>query len=121
MLFPILQNGTSVAAPGFDAKADLLQAEGGALALAFEGRVGERWPEDRRESLQGLSEREAAELVGRSLLARWQIAPAGKIQVDRAPSAPYAAAYVDGILRINPSFLYLVASTGLPSAPGSVQ
>jgi hypothetical protein len=123
VLFPIIQNGALIAAPGFDARADLLQVEdvGAQLQLVFDGRAGERWPEDRRDALQGLSEREAAELVGRSLLARWGIVPGGRVQVDRAAMAPYAAAYVDGILRINPSFLYLAAAAGLPSAPGSVQ
>jgi hypothetical protein len=122
VLFPVIQNGTLVAAPGIEARTDLLQAAGGGeLQLVFEGRAGERWPEDRRDGLQGLSEREAAELVGRSLLTRWGISPGGRIQVDRAPMAPYATAYVDGILRINPSFLYLAAAAGLPSAPGALQ
>jgi hypothetical protein len=117
VLFPILQGGELVAAPGLDAKADLLQASdaGQPAILTFEPRSGESWPEDRRESLQGLSEREAAELVARTLLAHWGVAPDGDIQVDRALGAPYAAAYVDGNLRLNPSFLYMAASVGAPS------
>ena len=123
VLFPISQNGELVAAPGFDVREDLLQSPGvGApLQLSFDGRAGERWPEDRRDSLQGLSEREAAELVARTLLAHWQIKPTGVVQVDRASGAPYAAAYVDGILRINPAFLYMAAAYGPASQGGGVQ
>jgi hypothetical protein len=123
VLFPITHAGELVAAPGFDARADLLQPPdvGAPLQLSFDGRAGERWPEDRRESLQGLSEREAAELVARTLLARWQIRPASVVQVDRASGAPYAVAYVDGILRINPAFLYMAAASGPASMTGGVQ
>ena len=89
-------------------------------ALVFDAR-GERWPEDRREGLQGLSEREAAELVARTLLTHWGVRPEGTVQVDRASGAPYAVAYVDGILRINPAFLYLAAAYGLASMPATLQ
>ncbi|WNG41961.1 hypothetical protein F0U60_14905 [Archangium minus] len=123
VLFPITQNGELVAAPGVEARTDLLQSPdaGAQLQLSFDGRVGERWPEDRRESLQGLSEREAAELVARTLLDHWKINPSGVVQVDRASGAPYAAAYVDGMLRINPAFLYMAAAQGPASLPGAVQ
>jgi len=123
VLFPISQNGELVAAPGFETRTDLLQSPdaGARLQLSFDGRAGERWPEDRRESLQGLSEREAAELVARTLLSHWRIAPSGVVQVDRASGAPYAVAYVDGILRINPAFLYMAAAQGPASLPGAGQ
>lgn len=123
VLFPITQSGELVAAPGVEARTDLLQSPdaGAQLLLSFDGRVGERWPEDRRESLQGLSEREAAELVARTLLDHWKINPSGVVQVDRASGAPYAVAYVDGILRINPAFLYMAAAQGPASLPGAVQ
>ncbi|REG27033.1 hypothetical protein ATI61_11039 [Archangium gephyra] len=123
VLFPISQRGELVAAPGFEARTDLLLAPdaGAPLQLIFDGRAGERWPEDRREGLQGLSEREAAELVARTLLAHWRINPSGGVQVDRASGAPYAAAYVDGILRINPAFLYMAAAQGPASLPGAGQ
>ena len=123
VLFPISQNGELVAAPGFEARVDLLQSPdaGARLELSFDGRAGERWPEDRRESLQGLSEREAAELVARTLLSHWRIAPSGVVQVDRASGAPYAVAYVDGILRINPAFLYMAAAQGPASLSGAGQ
>lgn len=120
VLFPVSRGDELVAAPGFDAKADLLQAPSATvpLQLTFDARGGDRWPEDRRDSLQGLSEREAAELVARSILSLWGIQPSGPIQVDRASGAPYAVAYVDGILRVNPSFLYLAASAS-PAANGA--
>jgi hypothetical protein len=123
VLFPISQSGELVAAPGFEGRTDLLQSPdaGARLQLSFDGRTSERWPEDRRESLQGLSEREAAELVARTLLSRWRIAPSGVVQVDRASGAPYAVAYVDGILRINPAFLYMAAAYGPASLSGAVQ
>ena len=114
VLFPVSHGADAlVAAPGFDVRSDLLQApDAGQLQLSFDPRGGERWPEDRRDSLMGLSEREAAELVARTLLNRWSVQPSGAVEVDRATGAPYAAAYVDGILRLNPSVLYLAASVG---------
>ena len=110
-LFPILlDRGEFLSAPGLDPKLDLLDApDAGALQLMLDGR-GDRWSDDRRDSLQGLSEKEAVELIARSLLHHWGVSPSGAVRVDRAAGAPYAAAYVDGILRINPSFVYLAAA-----------
>ena len=89
-------------------------------ARDFEGR--DPWPTDRRDSLGGLSEREAAELVARSLLSGWKVDDAQQtILVDRAAGAPYAAAWVDGILRVNPSLLYLAASIGTTSVQPTLQ
>lgn len=110
VLFPVLRDGDLVAAPGFDAARDLLQApDAGVFQLQFADR-GERWSDERRESLQGLSEREAVELVARSLLDLWNIDATTPVQVDRVTGAPYAAAYMDGILHINPAFIYLAAT-----------
>lgn len=122
-LFPIIQGNEFVAAPGFEPRADLLQPPdaGSGLQFVFDARTGDRWPEDRRESLQGLSEREAAELVARTLLALWGIQPEGAVRVDRAAGAPYAVAYVDGILRINPAFLYLATAYGPASMTAGLQ
>ncbi len=122
VFFPIVHEGEVVAAPGLEARSDLLQAAdaGQALQLTFDGR-GERWSEDRRDSLGGLSEREAVDLVARSLLSHWGISSSSIIQVDRSPGAPYAAAYVDGILRVNPAFLYLSAAPVVSSSPAPVQ
>lgn len=108
-LFPFVQNGELRAAPALDGRGDLFDVPdaGEPAALVFEG---ERWSEERRDSLQGLSEREAAELVARSLAARWNLQPHGALRVDRADGVPYAAAYADGVLRLNPVLLYLVAS-----------
>lgn len=123
VLFPISQQGELLAAPGFEARMDLFQSwdAGGGIQLEFDARAGERWPEDRREGLQGLSEREAAELVARTLMAHWGIRPESTVQVDRASGAPYAVAYVDGILRINPAFLYLAAAYGPASMSATLQ
>lgn len=112
VLFPVIRDGHLVAAPGLELRADLLQAPdaGEPLQLSFNGR--ELWPEDRRDSLQGLSEREVAELVARTLLDRWGFRGGEQILVERAWGAPYAAAYADGILRLNPSFLYMAAAIG---------
>jgi hypothetical protein len=108
-LFPFVQNGELRAAPALDGHGDLFDVPdaGEATGLLFEG---ERWSEERRDSLQGLSEREAAELVARSLAARWNLRSHGALRVDRADGVPYAAAYADGVLRLNPVLLYLVAS-----------
>lgn len=108
MLFPMSRGAELVGAPAFESDADLLLAsDAGLLALRFDAR----WPEERRDSLGGLSEREAAELVVHSLLGSWGVGSGTEVDVERAPGAPYAVAYVDGILRINPVFLYLVAAT----------
>ena len=114
VLFPMLgAEGRFFAAPGLDPRVDLLLApgsDGGAgWQLTFPTR-GDRWAEDRRESFQGLSEREAAELVARSLLFQWNVETSVPVVVDRAAGAPYAAAYLDGVLRINPAFVYLATA-----------
>jgi hypothetical protein len=109
-LFPFVQNGELKAAPALEGRGDLFEVPdaGEPAAVVFEDST---WSDERRDSLQGLSEREAAELVARSLAARWNLHAAhGAIRVDRADGVPYAAAYADGVLRLNPVLLYLVAS-----------
>lgn len=111
VLFPMVQGTSLVAAPGLDARIDLLQAPdaGAPLMLAFDTR-GDRFSDDRRDAFQGLSEREATELIARSLLHSWGLRPTGTVIVTRAAGAPYAAAWTDGVLRINPAFVYLAAT-----------
>jgi hypothetical protein len=110
VLFPVMQNGELVGGPGLELRGDLLQApDAGVLQLTFDTR-GDRFTEDRREAFQGLSEREATELVARSLLHRWGLKTTGPVLVIRAPGAPYAAAWIDGVLRINPAFVYMAAA-----------
>lgn len=115
VMFPVLREGELVAAPGIDPRVDLLMSvdAGAGLQLSLDS-PGDAWAVDRRESFQGLSEREAAELVARSLLNLWGISSTGPIVVERAAGAPWAAAYIDGILRVNPSFVYMAAA---PAAP----
>ncbi len=108
-LFPFVQNGELRAAPALDGRADLFEVPDAGEPAAFVLEE-ERWSTERRDSLQGLSEQEAAELVARSLAARWNLHPRGSLRVDRADGVPYAAAYTDGVLRLNPVLLYLVAS-----------
>jgi hypothetical protein len=113
VLFPMLVGGGFIAAPALEGRLDLLGASGaldaGApLRLAFDRVVP--FAEDRREAFQGLSEREVAEQVARSLLQHWRLAPQGAVTVVRVAGAPYAAAWIDGELRLNPSFLYMAAA-----------
>ncbi len=122
--FLIIENGQSVMAPGFDVHTDLLQPPdaGQPAQLAFGDRGEGRWPESRRPALGGLSEREAAEQVARSLVSLWGIQKNG-ILVVRAPNAPFAAAYTDdGTLRLNPAFLYMAAAaSGISSHATEIQ
>ncbi len=122
VLFPVMMDGALKGAPALDSRADLLQApDAGVLQLSFDTK-GDRFSEDRRDAFQGLSEREATELVARSLLHRWKVNPAGPILVIRAAGAPYAAAWIDGTLRINPAFVYMAAAPISPThtAPGLI-
>ncbi len=114
VLFPVSRDGMLLAGPALDARQDLLQAPdaGASLSLSFDTR-GDAFGDDRREAYQGLSEKEATELVARSLLTHWGVHPVGPVVVMRAAGAPYAAAYVDGVLRVNPSFV-TVACAALP-------
>jgi hypothetical protein len=117
LLFPVIQSGQLRSAP--PAARDLLQVPdaGAPASLTFASEGIERWPSERRESLLGLSEREVAELVARTLLEQWGLRSAATIRVDRAVGAPYAVAYADGVLRVNPSFLYLATSGSIASTP----
>lgn len=110
VLFPMLVNGEFVAAPALDTRTDLLLATdaGAPLILVFDR--GDRFSEDRRDAFQGLSEREAAEQVARSLLTFWNIRSTAPINVVRAAGSPYAAAWIDGELRLNPAFVYMAAA-----------
>src|SRR5678816_1006724 len=82
-LFPMVQDGAVRAAPAIDGRLDLLDGSDGGepLVLNLDAALAERWPLERREALQGLSEREAAELVARSLAARWGLRPRAALRV----------------------------------------
>lgn len=111
VLFPLLVGGEFIAAPSLDVNADLLAPgdAGAPFELVFE-RGGAVFSEDRRDAFQGLSEREAAEQIARSLLMLWNVKPSGPVTVVRTPGAPYAAAWIDGQLRLNPAFVYMAAA-----------
>lgn len=111
VLFPMLSGDQFVAAPGLDARADLLGGSdaGHPVQLVMDNRE-EGWAEDRRDSFQGLSEREAAEQVARSLLALWGVETSSPVMVVRTSGAPYAAAWIDGTLRVNPAFVVMAAA-----------
>jgi len=112
-LFPIVQDGTVRAAPPIgDGRLDLLDVSDGGepLVVNLDSALTDRWPLERRDALQGLSEREAAELVARSLAVRWGLHPRAALRVERAAGAPYAAAYAESVLRVNPALLYLAAA-----------
>jgi len=111
-LFPVVQNGAVRAAPPLEGRLDLLDgADGGELlVLNLDAALTDQWPLERHDALQGLSEREAAEIVARSLATRWGLRPRAALRVERAAGAPYAAAYAEGVLRLNPALLYLAAA-----------
>ncbi|MFT3706556.1 MAG: hypothetical protein QM817_02705 [Archangium sp.] len=113
VLFPVMVNDEFIAAPALDTASDLLGASDAgantAVDLVFEMK-GDRFAEDRRDAFQGLSEREAAELIARSLINLWGVKPSGPVTVVRMPGAPYAAAWIDGQLRLNPSFVYMASA-----------
>jgi hypothetical protein len=111
VFFPMLAGQDFIAAPALDLRADLLSGSdaGRPVQLVMDNRE-EGWAEDRRESFQGLSEREAAEQVARSLLALWGIDSIDPVLVVRTSGAPYAAAWIDGTLRVNPAFVVMAAA-----------
>ena len=108
VLFPLLDaSGQYVAAPGLEARLDLLQAPdgGGPVLITFD--TTDAFSDDRREAFQGLSEHEAAELVARSLLAQWKIAPKQAVTVVRGggcalrSGVPRGAAPAESRLRVH--------------------
>lgn len=114
--FPMLIEGEFVGAPALDVRVDLLSATdaGARTNLTFDR--ADPFGEDRREAFQGLSEREAAELVARSLLQQWKIDAEDSLKVVRVAGAPYAAAWIDGELRLNPAFVTMAAAPASPAA-----
>jgi hypothetical protein len=110
VLFPVLRGQTFVGGAGLDARADLLSLGDGGAGLLLDFEETDGFSFDRREAFQGLSEREAAELVARSLLTHWGLRPEGAVRVVRVAGAPYAAAWMDSELRLNPAFVTMAAA-----------
>lgn len=106
VLFPIASGERLVAAP-FAHDVDLLKPHDSAPAVDL-AETPERWSEEPDPALTGASERDLATAVSRSLLEMWSVTE--RTTVVRSPAVPFAAAWVDGRLRVNPALLYLVAA-----------
>ncbi len=74
------------------------------------------WPTEPRAGLSGMSEREAARAAS-SVLAEALSLGGRTLVVERATGAPYAAAWVERKLRLNPALLYLAAGAAQASPP----
>lgn len=68
------------------------------------------WPQDLRIGLLGRSERELAKNAAEALIGLLGVSPEAPVVVEREGGAPFAAAFVDGRLRLNPALLYLAAA-----------
>jgi len=117
-LFPLLMPEGFVAAEGplelaHCLNVELSKEEPLEVVLKVDERR-ERWSDIPREEWRGLSERELAHCLALSLLAQWQMK--GEVHVQKVPRSPYAAAYIEGSLRLNPAFVSLAAAS-LESAP----
>jgi hypothetical protein len=110
VVFPMLRGQAFVGAPGLDPRADLLGLGDAGAELLLVFSEADAFSDDRREAYQGLSEREAAELMARSLIHHWGLHPEGPVTVVRVPGAPYAAAWMDAELRLNPAFVTMAAA-----------
>lgn len=106
VLFPIA-SGSRIAPAPFRRALDLLDPPAGAPAVDLDASP-ERWSDEAQAGLGGASERALAERVAQSLLAHWG-AP-GPVAVVRTAAVPFAAAFVDGKLRLNPAVVYLAAA-----------
>jgi uncharacterized protein (TIGR03382 family) len=88
----------------------------GAAALVDLEASEDPWPREPRAGLLGASERDAARAAS-SALAEALSLGGRTLVVERAAGAPYAAAWVQGKLRLNPALLYLAAGVAQPSPP----
>ena len=111
VVFPIEREGHLVAAP-LPTAGELLA--GAPDAVDLDGSA-DPWPTDPREALGGASERDLAARVAAALASSAGLA--GRPQVERDLEAPYAAAVVEGQIRLNPALLYLAAASEAPLAP----
>jgi hypothetical protein len=106
-LFPIFMSTGFVAKEGPAELLHCFEAEALELVLKWDERR-ESWSDIPREDWRGLSERELARCLALSLLTQWQIK--GEVSLQKVPRSPYAAAYVEGSLRLNPAFVSLAAA-----------
>jgi len=108
-LFPIFTTTGFVAKEG-PAELNCLK-ESPELVLKWDERRA-AWNDAPKEEWRGLSERDIARCLALSLLAQWQIK--GEVSLQKVAKSPYAAAYVEGSLRLNPSFVSLAAAAFWP-------
>jgi hypothetical protein len=111
VLFPVATDQRVVAAP-FSPNLDLLKPPADAPDVELVD-TPERWSAEPQPGLMGATERGTAIDVSRSLLAEWHVT--NHVLVVRAPAVPFAAAFVDGQLRLNPALLYLAVAHAVPA------
>jgi len=111
-LFPTFTSAGFVAKEGPSQWSPCLEAPG-ALSLKLDERR-EAFSDIPREEWRGLSERDIARCLALHLLSQWHIQ--GEVSLQKVAKSPYAAAYVEGSLRLNSAFVLLAASS-LESAP----
>jgi hypothetical protein len=115
VIFPMAVDQQIRAAP-FNPALDLLKPAANAPDVqVIDGQ--EKWSDEQEPGLLGASERDLAVLVSRSLLLQWNVT--GPVTVVRSSGFPYAAAFVDGQLRLNPAVLYLAVAHAAPSESSS--
>ncbi len=89
----------------------------GGPALVDVDHSEDPWPDEPRESLGGNSERQLAERAGATFVRLLGLPAEEPVLVERSPGAPFAAAWIDGRLRLNPALLYLAAGAEFPTHP----
>jgi hypothetical protein len=87
---------------------------GGAVAVDL-ASSRDPWPQDLRIGLLGRSELELAKNAASALVGLLGVLPEAPVVVEREGGAPFAAAFVDGKLRLNPALLYLAAAAEVDS------
>jgi len=108
-LFPIFTSTGFVAKEGPAKLGNCFESS--ELVLKLDERR-EAWSDTPREAWRGLSESDVARCLALSLLAQWHIQ--GEVLLQKVAKSPYAAAYVEGSLRLNPAFVSLAATAFWP-------
>ncbi len=108
VLFPMVHDGEFVAGPALDPQARPAPAPdaGARSAGSPSTAAATSSSDDRRDAFQGLSEREAAELIARSLLQHWGVQPTGPVVVDARHRSAVRRRLGGRHPALNPSFVY---------------